>query len=134
MKYNTEKMKCLLAILTHFKSMFHFYAPSEHKNQRFFDVFRRYGSLFQEEISACALVLHVLCYRHVRSCEIQILFSLMMEHHSRLSRLSIVSESKHWVTWSRRTGDNLSFLRGKRIHILVLLLNKIIFNSFLPVV
>ena len=73
---------------------------------------------------------HALCYRHVRSCEIHNSFASYDGTSFVLVVLAglIVSEPKHWVTWSRRTGDKIES------SILVFLLNKIIFNSFLLVV
>ena len=73
---------------------------------------------------------HALCYRCLRSCEIHNSFASYDGTSFVLVALAglIVSEPKHWVTWSRRTGDKIEF------SILVFLLNKIIFNSFLLVV
>ena len=85
----------------------------------------KYGkySLFQEETSGCA-VIHT-CYimdvcDRVRSI---LLLPPMMGMSFVLVVLTrlIVSEPKHWVTWSHR---------GKESNTLRFLLNHIIFNSF----
>ena len=60
---------------------------------------------------------HVLCHGQMRLCVIHNSFasydgtSFMLVVLTRL----IISELKCWVTWSRRTGINFPFLRGKRI-------------------
>ena len=98
--------------------------------------YSRMGSLFQEEIRACATIhMHYVmdACDHVRFI---ILLPPMIGTSFVLVTLTglIVSEPKHWVTWSHRAVLNFLFLRGKRIQYLVFLLSHIIFNSFLLVV
>ena len=75
-----------------------------------------YVSLFWEEISVCAAVpmSYVMdvcdCVWYIILLPHMMNMSFMLVTPTRL----IVSEPKHWVTWSHRTGVNFSFLRGKR--------------------
>ena len=89
-------------------------------------------SLFREEISACAAV-HT-CYvmdvcNHVWSkilllCMVQVPFVPVV-----LTRL-IVSELKHWVTWSHRTSVNFPFWGEKQSNTLVFLFDHMILTCF----
>ena len=76
-----------------------------------------FHSLFQEEISACAAV-HTCCVMNACSPVRSIILLLCMMAMSfvlvALTRGN-VTEPKHWVTWSHRTGVKFPFLRGKRI-------------------
>ena len=75
------------------------------------------NSLFWEEISAC-LAVHTCYVKDAYNCVQSIIFLPVMVVMSfvllMLIRLS-VSESKHWVTWSHRTGVIFPFSRWKGI-------------------
>ena len=62
----------------------------------------------------------VLWMWHMRSCAIHNSFASYETSFVLVTlRRLIVSEPKHWVTWSHRTGVNFPFLRGKRIEYFV---------------
>ena len=91
------------------------------------------GSLFREEISACAPVHMGYDVMDTWDCMgPTILFPLMMGMLFLLFVLKrlIISESKHWITWSYRTGINFPFWGGKESNTLVFLLNHIFLTHF----
>ena len=95
-----------------------------------------FPSLFREKTIAWAAV----CTRYVIDACDRVQSIILLPHmigasfvHVVLTGL-IVSKPKHWVTWSRRTGVNLPFLRGKESSTLAFLLNHLMLNSILLVV
>ena len=91
------------------------------------------GSLFREEISACAPVHMGFDVMDTWDCMgPTILFPPMMGLLFLLFVLKrlIISESKHWITSSYRTGINFPFWGEKESNTLVLLLNHIFLTHF----
>ena len=94
-------------------------------------------SLFWKEISACVAVPTSYVMTACDYVQSIILLSAMMWTWFMPVTLTglIISELKHWVTWSHRTGINLpSFGGGEESNTWVFLLNHIYLNSFLLVV
>ena len=85
-----------------------------------------WSSLFREEISVCALV-HMRCYRRMQLCEIHNSFA----SYDGTSFMLVVLVG---LIFSEPKVITYHFWGGKESSILVFLLNKIIFSSFLLVV
>ena len=141
-KLKGERNKTILFILNLFLlSRDHYKQVSSSAFLIFFFTFFTFqihvDSLFWKEISACVAVhtsyVMIVC-DYVQSI---ILLPAMMWTWFMPVTLTglIISELKHWVTWSHRAGINLpSFGGGEESNTWVFLLNHIYLNSFLLVV